>query len=163
MAEKLNIPSGTLTIEEKYKILFPQIESLIEDEIDLIANMANVASVLKNGLGFFWVGFYIVKGKQLVLGPYQGSVACTRISFGKGVCGKAWQEQSSVIVPDVNLFPGHIACSADSKSEIVIPGISGKNVIFVLDIDSNQINSFSGIDKKYLEMIVKLLIDSSDC
>ena len=163
MAENLNIPSGKLTIEEKYKILFPQIESLIEDESDLIANMANVASVLKNGLGFFWVGFYIVKDKQLVLGPYQGPVACTRISYGKGVCGKAWQEQSSVIVPDVNLFPGHIACSADSKSEIVIPGIAKKNVIFVLDIDSDQINSFSGIDKKYLEMIVKLLIDSSDC
>jgi GAF domain-containing protein len=163
MAENLNIPSETKTIEEKYKILYPQIKSLIEGESDLIANMANVASVLKWGFGHLWVGFYIVKEKQLVLGPYQGPVACTRISFGKGVCGRAWQEQSSVIVPDVNLFPGHIACSDDSKSEIVIPGISGKNVIFVLDIDSTQINFFSEIDRKYLEMIVKLLIDYSDC
>ena len=163
MAENLNIPSEARTIEEKYKILSPQIKSLIEGESDLIANMANVASVLKWGFGHLWVGFYIVKDKQLVLGPYQGPVACTRISFGKGVCGKAWQEQSSVIVPDVNLFPGHIACSDDSKSEIVIPGISGKNVIFVLDIDSTQINFFSEIDRKYLEMIVKLLIDYSDC
>ena len=163
MAENLNIPSEARTIEEKYKILSPQIKSLIEGESDLIANMANVASVLKWGFGHLWVGFYIVKDKQLVLGPYQGPVACTRISFGKGVCGKAWQEQSSIIVPDVNLFPGHIACSDDSKSEIVIPGISGKNVIFVLDIDSTQINFFSEIDRKYLEMIVKLLIDYSDC
>ena len=163
MAEKPNIPSEARTLEEKYKILAPQIKSLIEDENDLIANMANITSVLKWGLGHLWVGFYIVKEKQLVLGPYQGPVACTRISYGKGVCGKAWQEQSSVIVPDVNLFPGHIACSADSKSEIVIPGISGKNVIFVLDIDSAQKNSFSEIDRKYLEMIVKLLIDYSDC
>lgn len=163
MAEKLSIPSEARTLEEKYKILAPQIKSLIEDENDLIANMANVTSILKWGLGHLWVGFYIVKDKQLVLGPYQGPVACTRISFGKGVCGKAWQEQSSVMVPDVNLFPGHISCSADSKSEIVIPGISGKNVIFVLDIDSAQINSFSEIDRKYLEMIVKLLIDYSDC
>ena len=163
MAEKLSIPSEARTLEEKYKILAPQIKSLIEDENDLIANMANATTILKRGLGHLWVGFYIVRDKQLVLGPYQGPVACTRISFGKGVCGKAWQEQSSVMVPDVNLFPGHISCSADSKSEIVIPGISGKNVIFVLDIDSAQKNSFSEIDRKYLEMIVKLLIDYSDC
>lgn len=163
MAENLNIPSAEKSIEERYKILAPQIKSLIEDESDLIANMANIASVLKWGFGHLWVGFYLVKDKQLVLGPFQGPVACTRISFGKGVCGKAWKEQSSVIVPDVNLFPGHIACSADSKSEIVIPGFSGKNVIFVLDIDSAQLNSFNEIDRKYLEMIVKLLIDYSDC
>jgi GAF domain-containing protein len=163
MAENLYIPSEAKTTEEKYKVLAPQIKSLVESESDLIANMANVASVLKFGFGHLWVGFYIVKGKQLVLGPYQGPIACSRIAFGKGVCGKSWKEKSSVIVPDVNLFPGHIACSADSKSEIVIPGISGENVIFILDIDSAQINSFNEIDRKYLEMIVKLLIDSSDC
>lgn len=163
MAYNLNIPPGNLTIEEKYKILFPQIKSLIEDESDLIANMSNVASVLKSGLEHLWVGFYIVKDKELVLGPYQGPIACTRISFGRGVCGKAWQEQSTIIVPDVRSFQGHIACSADSKSEMVIPGFSGKKVIFVLDIDSSQINSFSEIDRKYLEMIVKLLVDNSDC
>jgi GAF domain-containing protein len=163
MAEYLNIPPEEFTLEERYKVLFPQIKSLIEDENDLIANMSNVAAVLKSGFRHLWVGFYIVKDKELVLGPYQGPVACTRISFGKGVCGKAWQEQSSVIVPDVNSFPGHIACSADSKSEIVIPGISQKKVIFVLDVDNAQIDSFCEIDRKYLEMIVKLLIDYSDC
>ena len=163
MAEYLNIPPEEFTLEERYKVLFPQIKSLIEDENDLIANMSNVAAVLKSGFRHLWVGFYIVKDKELVLGPYQGPVACTRISFGKGVCGKAWQEQSSVIVPDVNSFPGHIACSADSKSEIAIPGISQKKVIFVLDVDNAQIDSFCEIDRKYLEMIVKLLIDYSDC
>jgi GAF domain-containing protein len=163
MAEYLNIPPEEFTLEERYKVLFPQIKSLIEDENDLIANMSNVAAVLKSGFRHLWVGFYIVKDKELVLGPYQGPVACTRISFGKGVCGKAWQERSSVIVPDVNSFPGHIACSADSKSEIVIPGISQKKVIFVLDVDNAQIDSFCEIDRKYLEMIVKLLIDYSDC
>jgi GAF domain-containing protein len=125
--------------------------------------MANVSSLLKSVFKYLWVGFYIVKNNDLVLGPYQGPVACTRISFGKGVCGKAWEEQSSVIVPDVSSFPGHIACSADSKSEIVIPGISEKKVIFVLDIDSAQIDSFDEVDRIYLEKIVKLLTDSSDC
>lgn len=163
MAEILNIPPKEFTLEEKYNILLPQIKSLVEDENDLIANMSNVAAILKSGFDHLWVGFYLVKDKELVLGPYQGPLACTRISFGKGVCGKAWQEQSCVIIPDVHSFPGHIACSADSKSEIVIPGISKKKVIFVLDIDSAQIDSFCEIDRKYLEMIVKLLIDYSDC
>ncbi len=162
MAENLNIPPEKFTLEEKYKIFLSQIKSLVEDENDLIANMSNVAAVLKSGFNHLWVGFYLVKDKELVLGPYQGPLACTRISFGKGVCGKAWQEQSCVIVPDVHSFPGHIACSADSKSEIVIPGISKKKVIFVLDVDSDQIDSFCEIDKRYLEMIVKLLLDYSE-
>jgi GAF domain-containing protein len=163
MAENLNIPPEDITPEEKYRLLFPQIKSLVEGESDLIANMANISSVLKSVFKQLWVGFYIIKKNELVLGPYQGPVACTRISYGKGVCGKAWEEQSSIIVPDVNSFPGHIACSADSKSEIVIPGISKKKVIFVLDIDSSQIDSFNETDRIYLEKIVKLLIDSSDC
>ncbi len=162
MAEDLNIPTEDSTTEEKYKLLLPQIKSLVGGESDLIANMANVSSVLRSVFKHLWVGFYIVKNNELVLGPYQGPVACTRIPYGKGVCGKAWEEQTSVIVPDVNAFPGHIACSADSKSEIVIPGISKKRVIFVLDIDSAQIDSFNEIDRIYLEKIVALIIDSSD-
>ena len=163
MAEDLNIPQENLTPEEKYRILLPQIKSLVEGEIDLIANMANITSVLKSVFKHLWVGFYIVKNNELVLGPYQGPVACTRISYGKGVCGKAWEEQTSIIVPDVNSFPGHIACSSESKSEIVIPGFSKKKVIFVLDIDSAQMDSFIETDKIYLEKIVNLITDSSDC
>ena len=163
MAEDLNIPPENLTPEEKYRLLLPQIKSLVKGESDLIANMANVSSVLKSVFKHLWVGFYIVKNNELVLGPYQGPVACTRISYGKGVCGKAWEEQTSIIVPDVNSYPGHIACSPDSKSEIVIPGISKKKVIFVLDIDSTQMDCFIETDRIYLEKIVKLLTDSSDC
>jgi GAF domain-containing protein len=163
MAENLNIPPDDSSNEEKYRLLLPQIRSLVEGESDLIANMANISSVIKSVFQYLWVGFYRVKNNELVLGPYQGPLACTRISYGKGVCGKSWQEQSSVIVPDVNSFPGHIVCSSDSKSEIVIPGISKKKVIFVLDIDSEQIDSFGVTDRIYLEKIVKLLIDSSDC
>jgi GAF domain-containing protein len=163
MAEDLNIPQENLTPEEKYRILLPQIKSLVEGESDLIANMANITSVLKSVFKHLWVGFYIVKNNELVLGPYQGPVACTRISYGKGVCGKAWEEQTSIIVPDVNSFPGHIACSSESKSEIVIPGFSKKKVIFVLDIDSAQMDSFNETDRIYLEKIVKLITDSSDC
>jgi GAF domain-containing protein len=163
MAENLNIPPDDSSNEEKYRLLLPQIRSLVEGENDLIANMANISSVIKSVFQYLWVGFYRVKNNELVLGPYQGPLACTRISYGKGVCGKSWQEQSSVIVPDVNSFPGHIVCSSDSKSEIVIPGISKKKVIFVLDIDSEQIDSFGVTDRIYLEKIVKLLIDSSDC
>ncbi|MGD9328864.1 MAG: GAF domain-containing protein [Cyclobacteriaceae bacterium] len=163
MAEVLHIPADGSTPEEKYRILLPQIKSLVEGEIDLIANMANVSSVLKSVFKHLWVGFYIVKNNELVLGPYQGPVACTRISYGKGVCGKAWEEQTCIIVPDVNSFPGHIACSSESKSEIVIPGFSKKKVIFVLDIDSAQMDSFNETDRIYLEKIVKLITDISDC
>jgi GAF domain-containing protein len=163
MAEDLNIPPEGSTPEERYSILLPQIKSLVEGERDLIANMANVSSVLKSVFLHLWVGFYIVKNDELVLGPYQGPVACTRISYGKGVCGKAWEEQTCIIVPDVNSFPGHIACSSESKSEIVIPGFSKKKVIFVLDIDSAQMDSFNETDRIYLEKIVKSITDSSDC
>jgi len=141
----------------------PQIHSLLVDENDMIANMANVAAVLKAGFNFLWVGFYIARDKQLVLGPYQGPVACTRIEKGKGVCGTVWLNKNSIIVPDVSQFSGHIACSTDSKSEIVIPGISKKKVIFVLDIDSAELNTFNESDRKHLEIIVGKLVQYSDC
>jgi GAF domain-containing protein len=163
MAEELITPGQDSTKEEKYRILIPQIQSLLVDEKDMIANMANVAAVLKAGFNFLWVGFYIAREKQLVLGPYQGPVACTRIEKGKGVCGTAWLNRQSVIVHDVSEFHGHIACSTDSKSEIVIPGISKKKVIFVLDIDSIELNTFNEVDRKHLEMIVDKLVQYSDC
>jgi GAF domain-containing protein len=163
MVEELNIPLHHMSKEAKYQMLLSQIQSLLEGERDMIANLSNIASVLKYGLNFFWVGFYIVKDQQLILGPFQGPVACTRIEKGKGVCGKAWLNQKTIIVPDVNSFPGHITCNAASKSEIVVPGISGKKVIFVLDIDSTELNAFDEIDSGYLEKIVSMLIDYSDC
>lgn len=162
MAEELNIPPEYYSREEKYKVLMPQIKALLEGENDLIANMANISAVLKSTFDFLWVGFYIVKSNQLVLGPFQGPVACTRIEKGKGVCGTAWLNEETIIVPDVNKFPGHIACSPDSNSEIVIPGISKKRVIFVLDIDSSELNTFNEVDRVYLEMIVRELIPISD-
>ena len=163
MAKELIIPGQDLIKEEKYRILMPQIHSLLVDENDMIANMANVAAVLKAGFNFLWVGFYIARDKQLVLGPYQGPVACTRIEKGKGVCGTVWLNKNSIIVPDVSQFSGHIACSTDSKSEIVIPGISKKKVIFVLDIDSAELNTFNESDRKHLEIIVGKLVQYSDC
>jgi GAF domain-containing protein len=162
MAEELHIPRPDSSKKEKYNILVPQIQSLLEDENDMIANMANVASALKYSFGFFWVGFYIVKETQLVLGPYQGWLACTRIMKGKGVCGSAWFNKKSIIVPDVSKFFGHIACNPESKSEIVIPGFSNKRVIFVLDIDSDELNAFDDIDRKYLETIVNAIVQYSD-
>lgn len=163
MAEHFTIPPDGLSREEQYMMLIPQLQSLLEGEQDLIANMANLTAVIKSGFDHFWVGFYLVKDQDLVLGPYQGPVACTRITYGKGVCGKAWENQHSIVVPDVNAFPGHIACSAASKSEIVIPGILKKKVIFVLDIDSDELNAFNEMDRQYLERIVNMLIDHSDC
>ena len=163
MAEHFTIPPHGLSREEKYMMLIPQLQSLLEGEQDLIANMANLTAVIKSGFDHLWVGFYLVKDQELVLGPYQGPVACTRITYGKGVCGKAWENQQSIVVPDVNAFPGHIACSAASKSEIVIPGILKKKVIFVLDIDSDELNAFNEMDRQYLERIVNMLIDHSDC
>ncbi|GHT42409.1 hypothetical protein FACS189437_10310 [Bacteroidia bacterium] len=151
MTEKI-IYSENSSREEKYKSLLPQIKALVGDEPDLIANLANISAILKEAFGFFWVGFYLVKGKELVLGPFQGPVACTRIPFGKGVCGTAWKEQRTIIVPDVEQFPGHIACSSESKSEIVIPLFSEGNIIGVLDIDSDRLNAFDEIDAKYLEV-----------
>ena len=149
MAENLIISVGNK--EQQYQTLFPQIESLLAGENDTIANMANVAAALKQTFNFFWVGFYIVKDDMLVLAPFQGPIACTRIRYGKGVCGTAWKETATQIVPDVDLFPGHIACNSDSKSEIVVPVIRDGKVVAVLDIDSDELNSFDETDAVYLE------------
>ena len=142
---------------EKYQSLLLQIESLISGESDPIANMANVAAVLHDAFGFWWTGFYRVEGQQLVLGPFQGPIACTRVPYGKGVCGTAWQCAKTVIVPNVHDFPGHIACSSASNSEIVVPIIRNNQVIAVLDIDSKDFNTFDETDQLYLEQIVKML------
>ena len=139
--------------EEQYIALLPQIRELVRKEQDLIANLANIAAALKQAFGFFWVGFYLVKDNELVLGPFQGPVACTRIPFGKGVCGTAWKERRTIIVPDVEQFPGHIACNSASKSEIVIPLFENGEIIGVLDIDSDRLNEFDEIDERYLEEI----------
>ena len=143
--------------EERYEALIPQLKSLIRTETDQIANYANVSAALKEVFDFLWVGFYRVSDKVLVLGPFQGPIACTRIAFGKGVCGFAWQEGKTVIVPDVDQFPGHIACSSRSKSEIVVPVVKEANIIAVLDVDSELLNNFDEIDAKYLEIICALL------
>lgn len=155
MAEDLKIVSGSK--EEQYHSLLPQISALLEGEHDDIANMANVCAALKEQFNFFWVGFYMVKGEELVLGPFQGPVACTRIKMGKGVCGASWAQEQTLIVPDVEAFPGHIACSAASKSEIVIPIIRKKKVIGVLDVDSDVLNSFNETDATYLAQIIDLI------
>ena len=156
MAEEIIIPEG-VSKTEKYEALLPQLQSLVESEPDVIANMANISAALKEVFGFFWVGFYIVKDDQLVLGPFQGPIACTRIRYGKGVCGKAWKEQKPIIVPNVDEFPGHIACSSLSKSEIVIPVFRQEKVVAVLDVDSEFLDHFDGTDEKYLSEIVKLV------
>lgn len=155
MSEELTFISGSK--EEKYLSLLPQIEALLRGEDDLIANMANMVAALKEAFDFFWVGFYVVKNGQLVLGPFQGPVACTRIRKGKGVCGTAWQEAAAQVVPDVDAFPGHIACSSLSRSEIVVPLLRDGDVWGVLDIDSECLNFFDDIDRKYLEELVALL------
>lgn len=156
MAEDLNIiQNGTKT--EQYETLIPQIEALLQGETDLVANLANIAAALKEQFGWFWVGFYLVKEAQLVLGPFQGPVACTRIQKGKGVCGTSWEKAETLIVPDVDAFPGHIACSSLSKSEIVVPLLQGENVVGVLDADSSELNEFDETDAKYLQEIVQLL------
>lgn len=155
MAENLIVSEGNK--EQQYQTLLPQIESLLAGEPDATANMANVAAALKQTFNFFWVGFYVVKEEMLVLAPFQGPIACTRIRFGKGVCGTAWKETRTLIVPDVDLFPGHIACSSDSKSEIVVPVIREGKVVAVLDIDSDELNSFDQVDAVYLEKVCRLL------
>lgn len=156
MAEDLDIPYGE-SKEKIYRILFPQLQSLTRGESDLIANMANIASVLREAFGFFWVGFYRVMEGRLVLGPFQGPLACTRITYGKGVCGTVWKEEQSIIVPDVEQFPGHIACSSLSRSEIVVPVKQNGTVIAVLDVDSDRLDQFDEVDRHYLEKIVALL------
>ncbi len=156
MAEDLYIvKEGSL--QEKYESLIPQLKALIEDESDIVANMANVAAALKETFGFFWVGFYRVDGEQLVLGPFQGPVACTRIAYGRGVCGTAWEEGQTLLVPDVDQFPGHIACSSLSRSEIVVPAFKESKVCAVLDVDSDSLDAFSETDAVYLQKIVSLL------
>lgn len=156
MAEDLVIAKGTK--ESQYQSLLPQVEALLEGEQDLIANLANMAAALKAQFNFFWVGFYLIKNNELVLGPFQGPVACTRIQMGKGVCGTAWKENRVLIVPDVDQFPGHIACSSYSKSEIVLPvRRQGGNVIGVLDIDSERLADFDEIDERYLIQLLALL------
>lgn len=155
MAEDLNIIQGSK--EEIYPSLIPQIKGLLEGEPDLIANLANVAAALKEQFGWLWVGFYLVRGEELVLGPFQGPVACTRIKKGRGVCGTSWQKAQTLIVPDVEKFPGHIACSSLSRSEIVVPVIRNGEVAAVLDVDSELLDQFNETDKKYLEEIVGLV------
>lgn len=155
MAENLYINEGGK--EDKYRTLLPQIKALVEGEEDLVANLANVSAALRETFHFFWAGFYLVKGEKLVLGPFQGPVACTRIRKGKGVCGTAWSEERTLIVPDVEKFPGHIACSSLSRSEIVVPLKDENGVWGVLDIDSDELATFDETDARYLEEMAKLL------
>ena len=156
MAESLFLPKEG-SKSETYEALLPQIEALITGELDLYANLANIAAALREAFGFFWVGFYLVKDDQLVLGPFQGPIACTRINFGKGVCGTAWKEKKTQLVPDVDAFPGHIACSSASKSEIVVPVFKEDKVEMVLDVDSDKLADFDEIDQKYLEELMGVL------
>jgi L-methionine (R)-S-oxide reductase len=155
MAEDLRISKGDK--QTQYESLIPQIKALVEGENDLVANLANIAAALKEQFGWFWVGFYWVKNEELVLGPFQGPVACTRIRKGRGVCGSSWAETKTLIVPDVEKFPGHIACSSLSKSEIVVPIIRNGEVLGVLDVDASELDQFDETDKLYLEEIVALV------
>jgi L-methionine (R)-S-oxide reductase len=156
MAEDLNIILST-NKQEQYESLIPQIEALITGEDDLVANLANVCAALKEQFKWLWVGFYLVKNNQLVLGPFQGPVACTRIDFGKGVCGTAWQQAQTLLVPDVDEFPGHIACSSLSRSEIVVPLFKDGKVEAILDVDSEHLAYFDETDKKYMEQVTALI------
>jgi L-methionine (R)-S-oxide reductase len=161
MAEDLNIVSGSK--QEKYISITAQIKALIDGEPDLTANLANIAAALKEQFGWFWVGFYMVKPNEikgideLVLGPFQGPVACTRITKGRGVCGTSWATAQTIVVPDVEKFPGHIACSSASKSEIVVPIFKGASVVGVIDVDSDMLDQFDNTDKAHLEAIVELI------
>ncbi len=155
MAEDLVVIQGDK--QTQYESLIPQIKGLLDGEPDLVANLANVAAALKEQFGWFWVGFYLVKEDQLVLGPFQGPVACTRIRKGKGVCGTSWEKAATLIVPDVEKFPGHIACNSLSKSEIVVPLFKNKQVVGVLDVDSELYNHFDATDQFFLEQITALL------
>ncbi|WP_118196097.1 GAF domain-containing protein [Albibacterium indicum] len=157
MSENLITVSGTK--EEQYQSLLPQLEALVQGESNKVANMANIAAALKTQFDFFWVGFYLVDtSDELVLGPFQGPIACTRIKKGRGVCGTVWQNEHSLVVPDVDAFPGHIACSSLSRSEVVVPLIDQGRVIGVLDVDSDELNDFDEVDQRYLERIVSLLV-----
>ena len=154
MAEELIVAQGGK--EEKYEVLYRQIEALMEGESDMIANMANVAAMIHSTFHFWWTGFYRVVGDELVLSPFQGDLACSRIKYGRGVCGTAWKSQTTQVVPDVELFPGHIACSSLSRSEIVVPVWRGGEIVAVLDIDSEHLATFDEVDRLWLEKIVNL-------
>ena len=156
MSEQLIIQGDTK--QERYEALLPQVKAVIEDEPDLIANMANVAAMLHETFSFWWTGFYRVEGEELVLGPFQGPMACTRIKKGRGVCGTAWAKAETQVVPDVEKFPGHIACSSASRSEIVVPVFQDGKVIAVLDIDSERLATFDDTDRRYLERLVETLV-----
>jgi L-methionine (R)-S-oxide reductase len=163
MAEQLIIETSA-DKATRYKTLVPQIEALVNGESDVTANLSNIAAALRQAMNFFWVGFYIVKNnampagsKELVLGPFQGPIACTRIAFGKGVCGACWKEKKVMLVPDVEEFPGHIACSSDSKSEIVLPAFKNNEVALVLDVDSDKLNDFDTTDEIYLTQVMKII------
>jgi len=156
MAEEL-IVSTSSDKKERYKTLIPQIESLIEGENDIVANLSNIAAALKQTMNFFWVGFYFVKENQLVLGPFQGPIACTRIQLGEGVCGTSWKEKKVILVPNVDEFPGHIACSSASKSEIVLPAFKNEEVALVLDVDSDKLNDFNATDEQELVKVMRLI------
>lgn len=156
MAEDLKITHST-NKEEQYQSLLPQIKGLLDGETDLVANLANIAAALKEQFKWFWVGFYLVKNNELVLGPFQGPVACTRIAKGRGVCGTAWDKAETLIVPDVEAFPGHIACSSLSRSEIVLPLFSHGEVIGVLDVDSEELDTFDEVDAQYLQQVIQLI------
>jgi L-methionine (R)-S-oxide reductase len=156
MAEELIIAT-TASKQEKYAALIPQIEALVAGEEDVIANLSNIAAALKQAMNFFWVGFYIVKENQLVLGPFQGPIACTRIPLGKGVCGASWKEKKVMVVPNVDEFPGHIACSSASKSEIVLPAFKHNEVALVLDVDSDTLNDFDAIDEAELSRVMRIV------
>jgi len=158
MAEELIIAEST-DKRERYRTLIPQIKALVAGETDLIANLANIAAALHQTMNFYWVGFYLVKNDQLVLGPFQGPIACTRIDFAKGVCGTSWKEKKTIVVPDVDKFPGHIVCSSASRSEIVIPAFKGNDVFMVLDVDSDKLNDFDEADRDALEELMKVVSD----
>lgn len=156
MADEL-IVSRSASKAERYESLLPQLESLISGESDLTANLANIAAALKQSMDFFWVGFYVVKEGQLVLGPFQGPIACTRIGFGRGVCGAAWKEKKTIIVPNVEEFPGHIACNSASRSEIVLPAYRNGEVALVLDVDSDRLNDFNEQDEEGLRQVIRII------
>ncbi|MDW7695399.1 GAF domain-containing protein [Flammeovirgaceae bacterium SG7u.111] len=158
MAEDISIPVSA-DKQAKYESLLPQISALIGLETDLVANLANMSAALQMAFSFLWVGFYLKKENELVLGPFQGPVACTRIAFGKGVCGASYAQKETIVVPDVEAFPGHIACSSASRSEIVVPVIKNGEVAMVLDIDSVELNTFDEVDKKYLEQLAEAIAE----
>ncbi|MEN5174354.1 GAF domain-containing protein [Acinetobacter higginsii] len=155
MAEELVLQQGHKA--EQYQSIIPQIQAIVEDESDVIANLANICAALKQQFGWLWIGFYLVKDNELVLGPFQGPIACTRIAKGRGVCGAAWQQQQVIVVPDVDQFPGHIACSSASRSEIVLPIMKEGECVGVLDIDSDELNQFDQIDAEYLQQLMLII------